>query len=56
MEPLKTIKPIQILTAESIFNIELLTVYLKVYMEQFPNEKVLKTVTEVEELIKELKS
>lgn len=53
---METLNSIQVLTRESILKIEIMIVHLEVYMEHFPNDRVLKNVNEVKELIQEIKS
>jgi hypothetical protein len=53
---MKTIKPIQVLTQESILLIEKSIDYLETANEFYGNKEVEKTIVEVKELITELKA
>jgi hypothetical protein len=53
---MKHLKSIQILTYESINLIERAKICLEVYTEYIPSEKTTEIITELSELIKELKS
>lgn len=53
---MKHLKPIQILTPEAITLIERAKICLEVYTEHIPSEKTTEIITELSELIKELKS
>lgn len=53
---MKHLKSIQILTNESVNLIARVKICLEVYNEHIPSEKTTEIITELSELIKELKS